>query len=65
MTLKEYLEKHNLSVYLFASICRVSPPVIYRVLNNSNISPKSAKTIFRVTHGVVDYKNLMKWAGSV
>ena len=64
MLLKEYLEVHNLSVYLFSSICRLSVPVIYRVLNNNNVSPKSAKRIYSVTQGKVDYKNIMTFRGA-
>ena len=64
MLLKEYLETHNLSVYLFSNICRLSVPVIYRVLNNNNISPKSAKRIYNVTQGKVDYKNIMTFYGA-
>ena len=64
MLLKEYLETHNLSVYLFSNICRLSVPVIYRVLNNNNISPKSAKRIYNVTQGKIDYKNIMTFHGA-
>ena len=64
MLLKEYLEAHNLSVYIFSSICRLSVPVIYRVLNNNNVSPKSAKRIYNVTQGKVDYKNIMTFHGA-
>ena len=63
MLLKEYLEEHNLSVYLFSSICRLSIPVIYQILNNENISPRSAKRIFNVTKGKVDYKNIQSFKG--
>ena len=61
MDLKNYLEKHNLSVYLFANICRLSVPVIYRILNDHNISPRSAKRIRTITNGFVDYKNIMSF----
>ena len=64
MQLKKYLESHNLSVYLFSSICRLSVPVIYRMLNNNNISPKSAKKVYNVTQGSVDYKNIQKFHGA-
>lgn len=63
MKLKEYLQNNNLSVYLFASVCRLSVPVLYRVLNDANISPRSAKRIFTVTQGSVDYKNIMSFNG--
>ena len=61
MTLKDYLIAHFLTVRQFAYISRLSTPVIYRVLNNTNISPKSAKRIFTLTHGKVDYKNLQSF----
>ena len=58
MILKEYLQMHNLTVYNFSTICRLSVPVIYRALNNNNISPRSAKKIFTTTNGEVKYKNI-------
>ena len=58
MNLKNYLEDNNLTVYLFSAMCRLSVPVIYRVLNNKNIAPKSARRIYNVTKGKVDYKNI-------
>ena len=64
MHLKEYLQTHNLSVYLFSNICRLSVPVIYRVLKNNNISPRSAKRIFSITKGLVDYQNIMTFHGA-
>ena len=63
MELKEYLQTHNLTVYLFANICRLSIPVIYRILNSNNISPRSAKRIYNVTQGKVDYKNIQTFHG--
>ena len=65
MPLKTYLQKHNLTVYQFADMCRLSVPVIYRALNNHNIAPHSAKRIKIVTQGVVEYPNIMKFHGSV
>jgi len=65
MTLKEYLQKNNLTVYMFSNICRLSVPVIYRALNNVNISPKSAKRIYSVTQGSVDYKNIQVFNGAL
>lgn len=64
MQLKEYLETYNLTVYQFAAICRLSVPVIYRVLKNNNVAPKTAKRIKLVTNGAVDYKNIMSFYGS-
>jgi len=64
MQLKEYLELHNLSVHQFAYLTRLSVPVIYRVLNDCNIAPKSAKRILVTTNGAVDYKNIMTFNGA-
>lgn len=63
MTLKDYLINHNLSVHQFAFLVRLSVPVIYRVLNNANISPKSAKRILACTREQVDYENIMSFNG--
>lgn len=64
MLLKDYLLEHNLTVYNFASLCRLSVPVIYRILNDKNISPRSAKKILTVTNGSVNYKKIMKFNGA-
>lgn len=64
MQLKEYLKEYNLSVYHFANITKLSTPVIYRVLKNANIAPRSAKRIKTVTNGAVDYKNIMSFNGA-
>jgi len=64
MQLKEYLLKHNLSVYQFSYLSKLSAPVIYRILNNTNIAPKSAKRIFTITKGLVDYKKIMSFNGA-
>lgn len=58
MELIEYLRTHNLSVYQFSSLCKISAPVIYRMLNNKKIAKKSAKKVFFLTKGEVDYPYL-------
>lgn len=64
MPLKQYLETHNLSVSNFSNICRLSVPVIYRVLNECNIAPRSARRILSATNGAVEYKNIMSFQGA-
>jgi hypothetical protein len=59
MQLIDYLNEHNLSVNQFAYLAKLSVPVIYRVLKNANIAPKSAKRIRAITNGDVDYKKIM------
>lgn len=65
MTLKEYLQAHNLSVHQFSYLSKLSAPVIYRVLNEANIAPKSAKRIYNITNGEVNYKHIMSFKGAL
>jgi len=56
--LKAYLKDKNLSAQDFASLCKLSFPVIYRVLDEKNISARNAKKIYKKTRGSVTYKNI-------
>lgn len=58
MLLSNYLKEKNLSLKDFSLITRLSIPVIYRVLKEQNIYPRSARRIFLKTAGMVDYKNI-------
>ena len=64
MKLCDYLRDHNLSVHQFSYLSKLSTPVIYRILNNANIAPRSAKRILSITNGQVDYKNIMSFNGA-
>ena len=64
MSLKEYLQEHGLSVGIFSTISKLSIPVIYRILRDENVTPKSSRRIQDVTQGKVVYENVRAYGCS-
>jgi predicted transcriptional regulator len=64
MKLKEYLDLLAISAIDFAKMCNLSPPVIYRILNDQKIYRKTAEKIKKKTKGKVIYKNIYIPPGS-
>lgn len=62
MKLKDFLNKNNLSVYQFAFLSKLSVPVIYRVLRDERIAPKTARKLLSFTKNEVDYTNIRSFS---
>jgi len=58
MLLKNYLDDLRMKPHAFSLRCRISPGVVYRILEELPITRKSIKIVTRVTKGLVKYKNI-------
>lgn len=64
MTLKEYLNQHQLSLQAFADCCGLSAPTVLRIRDGKNIpSRRTLTAIVQATNGEVNIQDLISVEG--